>query len=52
MIRLHGQVHSIAHQIADLHHKGEQKKASELMKKFNTISKNLFVALDNLYVDD
>ncbi len=52
MIRLHGQVHSIAHQIADLHHKGEQKKASELMKKFNTTSQNLFAALDKLYVDD
>ena len=52
MIRLHGQVHSLAHQIAGLHHSREKKKASELMKKFNATSQKLFMALDKLYMDE
>ena len=49
MFELHEQVHVLAYQIADLYQDGRQTDAIDLMKKFEKVRKELFVALDELY---
>lgn len=49
MVQHHEQVHALAHQIADLYHKGQEGRAADLMEKFNKTSKSLFAALDEMY---
>ena len=49
MFDLHEQVHILAHQIAEHHHRGRQEDAIELMDEFERVRIALFAALDKLY---
>lgn len=51
MAHHHEKIHSLAYQIADLHLKGQQNKAAQLMEEFKATSANLFEALDRIYTE-
>lgn len=46
----HKNVHDYARKIVEFHHNGEEQKAKDLMKEFESERKKLFEALDELYL--